>query len=171
MNQIACSTGPLHNQHSGQCGQLQPWDPDLPWKEACVRNIRVMVNAGTKITTQTAWPTRGSWRSWWMKMPCCWRTTPPATSRPGWTGKNSCSLNSERLAVKFVLFLSLNYVWAFLSHFWAPRKSFIHFTMQWWLRNWIYALSLDLAKIPAALDPNCNINVFSVAAKLGMRRE
>jgi hypothetical protein len=33
------------------------------------------------------------------------RTTATASSRPGWTGKSSCSLNSERLGVKYVLFL------------------------------------------------------------------
>ena len=104
--------------------------------------------------------------------PPCWT----ARWRPGrrtcwfWSGRTSYSLNSARLTVKFVLFLSLNYVWALLSHFLAPRKSFIHFTMQWWLRNLSYALSLDLAKISAALDPNSNIIVFSVAASLECRQ-
>jgi hypothetical protein len=36
------------------------------------------------------------------------RTTPTASSRPGWTGKRSCPLNSERLAVKYLLFLIQN---------------------------------------------------------------
>jgi hypothetical protein len=64
----------------------------------CVRNIRVMVknipDPTPNIKTQTAWPTKGSWRSWWTRMTCCWRTTSPA-SRPGWTGTVGTAVGSE----------------------------------------------------------------------------